>query len=290
MKTDKFLSFRPVLLGAFALALGSTHAADRIVSCGGTITEIVFALGAGDRVVAVDSSSVYPEDATKLPQVGYVRQLSTEGILSVKPDLFLVNEDGGPPETLTQVEQLGVKTLKIDTEHTPEAAAQRIVAVGEALGIKESAQTLADQLTADIKEVQQAVAAMPAKPKVLFLYARGGGIMNVAGTNTSADSIIELAGGTNAVTGYEGYKPLTAEAAVAAAPDFILVTTRGLESSGGVEGVLKQPGLAMTPAGQTEGRIISMDDLLLLGFGPRLGQAAQELSKKLHPTVAQKGF
>lgn len=289
MKTDKFLTLRPILFGALALTLGQAQAADRIVSCGGTVTEIIYALGAGDRVVAVDSSSVYPEEATKLPQVGYVRQLSAEGILSVNPDLILVNEDGGPPETLAQVENLGVKTVKVDVDHTPEAAAQRIISVGEALGMKEQAQALAEKLSAEVKDVEQSIAAMPAKPKVLFLYARGGGIMNVAGTNTSAESIIALAGGTNAVTGYEGYKPLTAEAAVAAAPDFILVTTRGLQSSGGVEGVLQQPGLALTPAGQN-GRVISMDDLLLLGFGPRLGQAAQELSKKLHPTVAQKGF
>ena len=289
MKTDKFITLRPILFGALALTLGHAQAADRIVSCGGTVTEIIYALGAGDRVVAVDSSSVYPEEATKLPQVGYVRQLSAEGILSVNPDLILVNEDGGPPETLAQVENVGVKTVKVDVDHTPEAAAQRIISVGEAIGMKEQAQALAEKLSAEMKDVEQSIAAMPAKPKVLFLYARGGGIMNVAGTNTSAESIIALAGGTNAVTGYEGYKPLTAEAAVAAAPDFILVTTRGLQSSGGIEGVLKQPGLALTPAGQN-GRVISMDDLLLLGFGPRLGQAAQELSKKLHPTVAQKGF
>jgi iron complex transport system substrate-binding protein len=113
--------------------------------------------------------------------------------------------------------------------------------------------------------------------------------MNVSGTGTSADAIIELAGGKNAVTGYENYKPLTAEGAVAAAPEFILVTSRGLEASGGVDGLLKQPGLALTPAGK-EKRVIAMDDLLLLGFGPRVGQAAKELCEKLHadPKSAQR--
>jgi iron complex transport system substrate-binding protein len=106
--------------------------------------------------------------------------------------------------------------------------------------------------------------------------------MNVSGTGTSADAIITLAGGTNAVQEFENYKPLTAEGAVSAAPEFILVTSRGLESSGGIDGLLKQPGLALTPAGKNK-RIIVMDDLLLLGFGPRLGQAAKELCEHLHP-------
>ena len=106
--------------------------------------------------------------------------------------------------------------------------------------------------------------------------------MNVAGRRTAADSIIALAGGRNAVEGYEGYKPLTAEAAAGAAPDVILVTSRGLETSGGVDELLKQPGLSLTPAGKAR-RVIAMDDLLLLGFGPRLGQAAKELCDQLHP-------
>lgn len=112
--------------------------------------------------------------------------------------------------------------------------------------------------------------------------------MNVSGTGTSADAIIALAGGKNAVQGYESYKPLTAEGAVEAAPDVILVTTRGLASSGGVEGLLKQPGLELTPAGQA-GRVVAMDDLYLLGFGPRLGEAVRDLCGQLHPApeVAQ---
>jgi iron complex transport system substrate-binding protein len=112
--------------------------------------------------------------------------------------------------------------------------------------------------------------------------------MNVSGSGTSSESMIELAGGVNAVTGFTNYKPLTAEGVVAAAPDVILLTSRGLESAGGVDALLKQPGLALTPAGKAR-RVVAMDDLYLLGFGPRLGQAVKELCGKLHPVPKTAG-
>jgi iron complex transport system substrate-binding protein len=278
--------FFPIFCAA-ALAL-PVQAAERIVSTAGAVTETIYALGAQDEVVAVDVSSVYPEAATKLPKVGYARQLSAEGILSMNPTQVFVTEDAGPPEVIDQVEKAGVKVVRLSNKHTPEAAVERIVQIGEALGRKAEAEKLAETVKAELAEAAAQVAATPGKPSVLFIYARGGGTMNVSGTGTSADAIIELAGGKNAVTGYENYKPLTAEGAVAAAPDVILVTSRGLEASGGVEGLLKQPGLALTPAGKA-GRVVALDDLYLLGFGPRLGQAVKELCTQLHaaPQSAQ---
>lgn len=276
----------PILCAA-ALAL-PVQAAERIVSTAGAVTETIYALGAQDAVVAVDVSSVFPEAATKLPKVGYARQLSAEGILSMNPTQVFVTEDAGPPEVIDQVEKAGVKVVRLSNKHTPEAAVERILQIGEALGRKAEAEKLAETVKAELAEAAAQVAATSGKPSVLFIYARGGGTMNVSGTGTSADAIIELAGGKNAVTGYENYKPLTAEGAVAAAPDVILVTSRGLEASGGVEGLLKQPGLALTPAGKA-GRVVALDDLYLLGFGPRLGQAVKELCTQLHaaPQSAQ---
>jgi iron complex transport system substrate-binding protein len=276
------------LLSVALLALPA-QAAERIVSTAGAVTETIFALGAQDEVVAVDVSSVYPEAATKLPKVGYARQLSAEGILSMNPTQVIVTEDAGPPEVIDQVEKAGVKVVRLSNKHTPEAAVERILQIGEALGRKAEAEKLAATVKTELAEAAALVAATSSKPSVLFIYARGGGTMNVSGTGTSADAIITLAGGKNAVNGYENYKPLTAEGAVAAAPDVILVTSRGLEASGGVEGLLKQPGLALTPAGKA-GRVIALDDLYLLGFGPRLGQAVKELCTQLHaaPQSAQR--
>lgn len=274
-----------ILILALA-SLSSLHAAERIVSSSGTITEILYALGREGELVAVDTSSVYPEEALKFPKVGYARQLSAEGILSVNPTMLIVTEDAGPPNVIDQVGKAGVKVVHLSNQHTPEAAEERVRKIGEALGASAEAEKVVAKMKADLKAAAERVAAQAAHPKVMFIYARGGGIMNVSGTQTAADAIIQLAGGTNAVQDYESYKPLTAEGAVSAAPDFILVTTRGLEGSGGVEGLLKQPGLALTPAGKA-GRVIAMDDLLLLGFGPRLGQAALELCGQLHPQSAK---
>nr|HRJ73367.1 ABC transporter substrate-binding protein [Terrimicrobiaceae bacterium] len=200
-----------------------------------------------------------------------------------KPTVVFVTEDAGPPEVLQQIASAGVKVVRLTNEHTAAAAAERIRQIGREVNKTEEADKLAGALEADVLRADSLAAGMGARPRVLFIYARGGGVMNVSGTGTSADAIIAMAGGVNAVQEYANYKPLTAEGAVAAAPDFILVTTRGLESSGGVEGLLRQPGLALTPAGKA-GRVIAMDDLYLLGFGPRLGQAAGELCIQLHPT------
>lgn len=275
------------LVALLAAAAGSSSAAERIVSGGGTLTEIIYALGAQDELVAADISSVYPPEATKLPQIGYARQLSAEGILGTNPTLLIIAEDAGPPAAIEQVKAAGVKVVSVTHGHTPAAAEERILKIGEALNRKESAERIAAAMKADLEATRQEVESQPVHPKVLFIYARGGGTMNVAGRDTSAEAIIELAGGKNAVDGYEGYKPLTAEGAVAAAPDFILVSTRGLEAAGGIDGLLQQPGLALTPAGK-EKRVLVLDDLYLLGFGPRLGQAASDLSKQLHPAAQAK--
>ncbi len=261
------------------------QAAERIVSAAGAITETIYSLGAQGELVAVDVSSVYPVEASALPKIGYARQLSAEGILAMNPTVVFVNEDAGPPEVLKQIESANVKVVRLSNHHTAEAAVERIVSIGEALGRKEAAEKLAASLRTDIDAAKATVGTAKTHPKVLFIYARGGGVMNVSGTGTAADAMIALAGAENAVKGYENYKPLTAEGAVEAAPDFILITSRGLEASGGVEGLLAQPGLALTPAGKA-GRVIAMDDLYLLGFGPRLGKAIQELSNTLHTTNA----
>lgn len=280
-KNIKIMKLLFSLVAALALT-ASLQAQERIVSAAGAITETIYALGAQNELVAVDVSSVFPAEANALPKIGYARQLSAEGILGMNPSVLFVSEDAGPPEVLKQLADAKVKVVTLSNKHTPEAAAERIIQIGDAIGRKAEAEKLAAKLNEEVAAAKVVADTVTTRPKVMFIYARGGGVMNVSGTGTSADAIIALAGGVNAVKEYENYKPLTAEGAVTAAPDFILVTTRGLEASGGQEGLLKQPGLALTPAGQN-GRIVVMDDLYLLGFGPRLGQATKELCEKLHP-------
>jgi iron complex transport system substrate-binding protein len=257
----------------------------RIVSLGGSITEIVYALGAGGQVVGVDASSLYPAAAQEKPDIGYFRRVPAEGILSLQPTLVLASADAGPPETFSQIRSAGVEAHLIEDEPTVEGTKAKIREIGRLLGREDRAAALITQMEEDLAEARALRETADGRPSVLFIYARGAGTMQVAGRNTSAGTMIRLAGGTNAVTAFDGFKPMSAESVAAAAPEVILMVDRGLESIGGVDGLLKQSGIGLTPAGENR-RIVAMDDLLLLGFGPRLGTAVLELTRLLHPDVA----
>jgi iron complex transport system substrate-binding protein len=266
---------------AYAQAEADAH---RIVTLGGSVTETVYALGAGDQVVGVDDSSVYPADATQQPSVGYYRQLPAEGVLSLDPTLVLALEGTGPPAILDQLRSAGVRVERIPDAPSIEGTKAKIRRIAALLGRTAEGEALLRQMDQALAEARALRQQATTTPRVLFVYARGTGTMNVAGRGSSGEAMIELAGGQNAITGFEGYKPMTAEAVVAANPDVLLLLSRGLDSLGGIDGLLKQPGIALTQAGQ-ERRIVAMDDLLFLGFGPRLGTAVKQLTAKLHPEL-----
>ena len=281
MKWILCLGLTTALLGTIGDAEEMPNDSSRIVTLGGTITEIVFALGAGERVVGVDASSSFPEIVNQLPKVAYHRRLSAEGVLSLRPTLIIATTEAGPPEAIQQLESAGVTVLVLPHEPTVENAIAKIERIAAALNVQARGTALIQALKKELSQVQSSIPQTAAQAKILFLYARGQGTLMVAGQDTGADTMIGLAGGINAVRGYSGYKPLTSEAAVAAAPDLILLMDSGLESVGGAQGLWQLPGLALTPAGQ-QGRVLSMDGLLLLGFGPRLGQAALALNEALY--------
>ena len=275
------------LLGAICDAEEMPNNSSRIVTLGGTITEIVFALGAGERVVGVDASSSFPKAVNQLPKVAYHRRLSAEGVLSLTPTLIIATTEAGPPEAIQQLKSAGVTVLVLPHEPTVEGAIAKIERIAAELDVQARGATLIQTLKKELRQVQSSIPHTAAQAKVLFLYARGQGTLMVAGQDTSADTMIGLAGGINAIRGYSGYKPLTSEAAVAAVPDVILLMDSGLDSIGGAQGLWQLPGLALTPAGQ-QGRVLSMDGLFLLGFGPRLGQAALALNKALYEVPSKK--
>ncbi|MEL6406909.1 MAG: ABC transporter substrate-binding protein [Chloroflexota bacterium] len=253
----------------------------RIVTIGGSVTEIVFALGAGEQVVARDDSSLFPQEVNDLESVGYVRTLSAEPVLSLEPTLIITTEDAGPPEVIEQLQAAGVTLLIVPTSATIEGVVTKIEVIAEALSLVDTGAELVATIENDFAEAQTLLDTVESVPRVMFIYARGAGALSVAGTNTSAGTMIELAGAENAITEFEGFQPLTAEAVVTAAPDVILLMTRGLESVGGVEGLLELPGIAQTPAGENA-RVVAMDDLYLLGFSTRIGTAVLDLTYFLH--------
>lgn len=267
-------------------AAESTNDVPRIVSVGGAVTETVFALGAGDWIVAVDTSSVFPVEATaRLPHVGYQRQLSAEGVLAQRPTLVLASHEAGPRAALQQLRDVGVRVVLVDDGgFTLESAGAKITAIATVIGKEAEGRALATRVAVETEAATGLAARATSRPRVLFVYARGTGAAHVAGRATAADAMIRMAAGENAISGFDGFKPLTAEAVAQAVPDVILVPARGLASLGGVDSLLAQPGMALTPAAHTR-RVIAIDDVVLLGFGPRLGQGLHDLALGLHPEL-----
>lgn len=277
---------RRLLAVAFAILLpmaaGADEAQPRLVTLGGTVTEIAFALGLGDHVVGVDQSSLYPEAARALPQVGYYRAVSAEGILSLRPTLVVASEEAGPPAALELVREAGVEILRLPSAPTAEAARARIRLFAQRAGVAAAGEALVGRMDAELAAAQAIAACVRAEPTpAIFLFARGGGSVAAAGGGTAADALLEMAGASNAFgASYRGYRPVAAEAMIAAAPRVLVTTTHAAATMGGAEGALRLPGVAMTPAGRS-GRVVVLDNLLALGFGPRLGEAVRALAREL---------
>jgi len=255
--------------------------ASRIVAIGGSVTEIVYRLGEEDRLIARDTTSDYPEAAMSLPDVGYIRALSPEGVLSVEPDLILSLEGAGPPEAIALLQQAGVRFVEIPDGHTGEAIVTKIRAVGSALGVAEKADQLAREVEQELRAVEQLFAARTDRVPTLFILAVQDGRIMAAGADTQADGMIAMAGGFNVMGTMSGYRQVSDEAVIAAAPDAILVMQRGDEFGTERDQLLAHPAIAATPAGK-DGRILSMDGMYLLGFGPRTASAVRELHRGLH--------
>lgn len=262
----------------------------RVVSIGGAITEIVFALGAGPEdpgprgagheVVAVDSTSRWPAAVESLPDIGYLRRLSAEPIIAMAPDLVLASADSGPEAVLDQLRAAGLNLIIIPDDPSIEGIYAKVEAVARALDREPAGATLIAEIEDGFRAARRAVPAYGVPPRVLFVMTAGRGAVQAAGAATAADAIIRLAGGSNAIDGYAGYKPLAPEAAIAAAPDVVLTMQQTLDALGGADALRARPELALTPAGRA-GRVLALDGLLLLGFGPRTPAAVAELAAGL---------
>lgn len=261
----------------------------RIVSVGGALTEIVYALEAQGELVGVDTTSLFPVVAQTLPQVGYARTLSAEGVLSLAPTQLIATEEAGPPTVLRQVRDAGVTVAVLNANNRFEGLLERVSEVGRLTGRSEAAARLTQTLQQQWRDSMAGVQQRRAAPvRVLFVLAHAPNQVMVGGRDTGADAMLAYAGAVNVMGGqggFAGYKPLTPEAVIAARPDVVLVTDQGLKASGGVDGILKLPGLAQTPAGRQH-RIVSLEAMLLLGFGPRMPQALAQLDGALAKAMA----
>lgn len=257
----------------------SASIANRIITLSGALTETVDALGYGPQIVAVDVTSIYPAYINKIPKVSKDRAISAEGIISFSPDLVLAPENMISKSLEYQLKSAGIKVVVIKQEYTPKGALTFIRQVAQAVGNPAKGEQLAKQTELKVSKALEAVKRNPKSPKVLFLYARGTGVMMVAGKDTSMDAIIRTAGAKNAAVGFSKFKPYTTEALVNANPDIILMFDFGYKSLGGINSILKMPGVMLTNAGKNK-KIIEMDGELLVNFSVRLAEAISELNSK----------
>jgi iron complex transport system substrate-binding protein len=262
----------------------------RVAVAGGAITEVVYALDAGATLIGSDTTSTYPAAALALPKMGYQRALSAEGVLSLRPDLLLASAEAGPPAALQQIAAAGVRIITLSEQHDVQSVRDKISGSAKALDLAQRGESLLKRFDSDWQAAMAAIQVQrqqqAGKPplRVLFILSNSGTQAMVAGRDTAADAMIRYAGAVNALggkDGFKGYKPLTAESAIAAAPDVLMTTSEGLAAMGGLEQLLKMPGLALTPAARNKRVIADMDALLLLGFGPRLPAALRRLSAQL---------
>jgi len=257
-----------------------------VATLGGVFTETVYALGAEDHIGAVDASSFYPPEALEeKPDFGYYRFLSAEPVLAQAPSLIIGNEETGPPEVVQQLRDAGVPILLLPDNNDVQAARDLITMLGRIFGREVEAAALVEQLDADVAAAEALVASATSHPRVLFVLQPPDAPMLVSGEISAAGSMISLAGGEHVFPGFPGYIPMTPEGIVNAAPDVILTTDASLERLGGREVFMELPGIAQTPAAEND-RVYAMEDLYLMGFGPRTGQAIADLAMLLHPELA----
>ena len=274
-------------LDAFSQQPTATSAgAMRLIIIGGALTEIVYLLKANSQLVGVDMTSIYPAAATRLPNVGYARSLSAEGILALRPTQLIATEDAGPPVVIKQIIDAQIPLTILPSGHQFKDLTDRVSIIGRLVHKTDSAQSLASRLALEWSNTQERIANSKLNnTRVLFILSQNPSQLMVGGEKTSADAMITYAGGRNAISGFSGFKPLTPEAVIGSNPDVLLLTDQGMRAVGGIGGVLRFPGVSQTRAGK-EQNIVSLEAMYLLGFGPRMPSAAAELNLLLQRAMA----
>ena len=253
----------------------------RVAAIGGSVTEIVYALGEEATLVARDSTSLYPEAALSLPDVGYMRALSPEGVLSINPTGILLLDGSGPTEAVDVLKKASVSIVTVPDGFDRAGIVTKIRVVGKALGVDDKAEKLAATVDGDIAAAEGLTAKIEQRKKVLFILSMQGGKVLASGTGTAADGIIKMAGGVNVISEFQGYKQVSDESIITAQPDVILMMDRGGDHSVANAELFAHPAIAPTPAGASK-NLVRIEGTYLLGFGPRTAGAIKDLAVALY--------
>ncbi|MEZ9899960.1 hemin ABC transporter substrate-binding protein [Vibrio breoganii] len=264
-------------LPAFA---NSTGEQNRIISVGSSITELMYALDAKEQLVAIDVTSRHFDQSGSLPQVGYHRQLSAEGLMAQNPTHVIGSHEMGPDSTLKLLKSAGIEVITVPSGDNEADLAGRIDAIAKITGKEEQAKALKQDLHQQIETLSNLDSTH--QPKAIFAMLSEGRPATVAGSETTIDKIIELAGATNPINGnFSSYKSMSFEAIVGVQPDYILVAQRTWDALGGQQGIIEKfPLLAATPAA-ADNKIIPIPSSAIIGG---FGIESVELSQTLHQT------
>lgn len=253
----------------------------RIAVAGGSITELIYLLKKDGQIIAVDTTSNYPKQTSGLPSIGYVRNLSAEGILSLKPTLILGEHDMGPPEVLNQLEKVRVEVKRIEERQSAMGIVEKFECIAKILNVPTSeSEYLKENLLAFATNLEEIRSVGTKRPRVALILSFIDGSPILAGNATSGDGVLKMIGATNVFSDIDGWKPATRESLLAKNPDYIVITERGLKAQGGMAGLEKNPVLRLTSAVK-EKNVYALDGMALLGFGPRTLETAISLSEKL---------
>ena len=277
-----------VIVGADGVSTTVTDTS-RIVSLTGDITEIIFELGLGDRVVAVDITTTYPPEANEIKRsgsnVGFGQALAAESVLRYEPTLVLGDESIEPSETIEQLRNAGVPVVILKYQSTLQGVEEKITQIAQILGVPDAGDELADRVMSEVAEAEDRAAGAEAQPRVVYLYTRGPSVLLVFGDGMPTQAMIEGSGAIDvgAALG-EGAIPLTPEALISAMPDVIVLPESGIEALGGIEALLEIPGIAETPAGRNRA-FLAYDEAYFFNLGPRVGMALSEFVDDLYPDL-----
>ena len=254
----------------------------RIVVAGGSITEIIYLLGQGDKIVAVDVTSNYPEETKNITSIGYVRNVSTEGVLSLAPSLILGEDDMGPPNVVKQLKGMNADLRIIHEEQTVNGIIEKIRCVASIIGKEDLASQIIEKdinpVLIKLKENQ--ISNKKNKKKIMLVLSMQGTSPMVAGSGTSGDSFIKMIGGDNIFSSFNGWKNVTAESILKLNPDYIIIPEKDLHKQSKVTEIVNNPIFSNTNAGKNNNFLFE-DGMAILGFGPRTIYAAFDLSEKI---------
>jgi len=256
---------------------------EKVVVAGGSLTEIMYFLGLQKKIVALDVTSSYPKEAKKLPSIGYVRALSTEGVLSLDPTLVIGENDMGPENVVEQIKRTNIDLRIIPETHSAEGIKSKVLCLGTIFDLNDKTKKKVNDelvpLIDDLEEIQKKNKKL--KKRILLILSMQGTSPVVAGLGTAGDGFIKMTGASNVITEFEGWKPVSPESLILSNPDYILITSRGMRSFKSIDELVKQPALSLTNAAKNR-NVIDINGMAMLGFGPRGIMTALEVARRIY--------